>query len=69
VTLAPTGRVLKARWIGVHLVGGLPYPEPSGQSAKLVAALSREDFPADHFLIEPDGRFKISPRRGHTPSR
>jgi poly-gamma-glutamate capsule biosynthesis protein CapA/YwtB (metallophosphatase superfamily) len=69
VTLAPGGRVLKARWISIHLAGGLPYPEPSQQSARLVSALSREDFPSGHYGIPPDGRFRIARGRRHQPSR
>ena len=59
VTLGATGRILAARWISIRLVDGLPRPEPSEQSAKLVATLSREDFPADHYVIRPDGRFRL----------
>ncbi len=53
VTLAPGGRVLAARWISMKLVNGLPRPDPSHASAGLVAALSRDDFPGDHFRIAP----------------
>jgi hypothetical protein len=59
VKLAPGGRVLAARWISIRLVGGLPRPEPSEQSARLVARLSDEDFRPDHFDIRPDGRFRL----------
>jgi hypothetical protein len=59
VKLAPGGRVLAARWISIRLVGGLPRPEPSEQSARLVARLSDEDFRPDHFNIPPDGRFRL----------
>jgi poly-gamma-glutamate capsule biosynthesis protein CapA/YwtB (metallophosphatase superfamily) len=61
VTLTATGRVLAARWISIRLIDGLPRPEPSEQSAKLVATLSREDFPTDHYVIGPDGRFRFRP--------
>jgi poly-gamma-glutamate capsule biosynthesis protein CapA/YwtB (metallophosphatase superfamily) len=64
VRLGAGGTVLSARWISIRLIDGLPRPEPSEQSAKLVATLSREDFPTDHFVIPPDGRFKL-PRDQH----
>jgi poly-gamma-glutamate capsule biosynthesis protein CapA/YwtB (metallophosphatase superfamily) len=59
VTLSATGRLLAARWISIRLIDGLPRPEASEQSAKLVATLSREDFPPDHYVIPPDGRFSL----------
>ena len=59
VALSATGRILAARWISIRLIDGLPRPEPSEQSAKLVAKLSREDFPTDHYAIPPDGRFRL----------
>jgi poly-gamma-glutamate capsule biosynthesis protein CapA/YwtB (metallophosphatase superfamily) len=63
VTLSATGRVRAARWISIRLIDGLPRPEPSEQSAKLVATLSREDFPTDHYTIPPDGRFRFARAR------
>ncbi len=57
VTLGPTGSLLAARWISVRLVGGLPQLDPSNVSAKLVAALSVQDFPSDHFRIDGSGVF------------
>ena len=62
VKLGVGGRLLAARWISIRLVDGLPRPEPSEQSARLVARLSREDFPTDHYVIPPDGRFRLRPR-------
>ena len=59
VTLSPTGRLRAARWISIRLTGGLPRPEPSEQSARLVARLSREDFRTGHYMIAPDGRFRL----------
>jgi Bacterial capsule synthesis protein PGA_cap len=59
VTLGAGGRVLAADWIPITLVGGLPRPDPSDASARLVAALSREDFPHDHFRIAPSGVFRL----------
>lgn len=58
VTLGRGGRVDAARWISIRLVDGLPRPDPADASARLVAALSRQDFPADHFVIESSGRFR-----------
>jgi Bacterial capsule synthesis protein PGA_cap len=63
VTLGARGRVLGARWIPIRLVEGLPRPDRSGASAKLVATLSREDFPGRHFDIGPNGLFHLRPRR------
>lgn len=57
VTLGAGGHVISGRWIPIKLVQGLPRPDPSKASAKLVARLSREDFPGGHFAIGPDGRF------------
>jgi poly-gamma-glutamate capsule biosynthesis protein CapA/YwtB (metallophosphatase superfamily) len=64
VTLDTAGRVVKGRWIPIALSDGLPRPDPTNASARLVARLSREDFPADHFDIGSTGVFRISsPRR------
>ncbi|MFI4991001.1 MAG: CapA family protein [Solirubrobacterales bacterium] len=59
VTLGAGGRVLAGRWIPIRLISGLPRPDPSGTSAKLVAALSRADFPSDHYAIGPSGMFHL----------
>jgi hypothetical protein len=59
VTLGPDGRVLAGRWISLGLVDGLPRPDPTNASAKLVAALSRSDFPSDHFAIQANGDFRL----------
>jgi poly-gamma-glutamate capsule biosynthesis protein CapA/YwtB (metallophosphatase superfamily) len=59
VTLGAVGRVLAGRWIPIRLVDGLPRPDPTSASAKLVARLSREDFPADHYAIGPKGYFHL----------
>lgn len=59
-TLAPGGRVLAARWISVTLVGGLPRPDRTYASAKLLRRLSAQDFPSDHWNIRPDGEFQLS---------
>jgi poly-gamma-glutamate capsule biosynthesis protein CapA/YwtB (metallophosphatase superfamily) len=55
VTLGPGGRVVGGRWLSIRLNGGLPRPDPSNASARLMRALSREDFGAGRFAIAPDG--------------
>jgi Bacterial capsule synthesis protein PGA_cap len=57
VTLGAHGRVLAGRWISVLLHGGLPRPDPRNASAHLMATLSRQDFPRDHFTTAANGRF------------
>jgi Bacterial capsule synthesis protein PGA_cap len=57
VTLSSTGNVQAAHWTSLMLDNGLPRPDPANTSAKLVSALSAEDFPSDHFEIDPDGGF------------
>jgi hypothetical protein len=61
VTLAPGGRVVAADWVPVILSQGLPRPAPTDASARLVAAVSREDFPRDHFDIGSSGVFDLPP--------
>jgi poly-gamma-glutamate capsule biosynthesis protein CapA/YwtB (metallophosphatase superfamily) len=58
-TLAPRGRVLAARWIPITLLGGLPRPDRTGASTRLVRTLSAQDFPTDHWKIRSDGVFRI----------
>jgi hypothetical protein len=60
VTLGRRGRVLSGRWISVMLNNGLPRLDPSGASARLMAKLSLEDFPADHFAVGPRGSFEVN---------
>lgn len=56
VTLADGGAVLGGRWISLKLFGaGLPRLDLSHASARLVAALSREDFGTHRYVIYPDG--------------
>jgi hypothetical protein len=55
VTLGNDGRVLAGRWISIHLDQGLPRPEPSNASARLMNLLSHEDFPTGHFDVGPRG--------------
>ncbi len=59
VTLGPGGRVLAGRWIPLRLQEGLPRPDPSGASARLVASLSRADFGSHRFAIGPSGLFHL----------
>jgi hypothetical protein len=59
VTLGVRGRVLAAHFTSVRLSDGLPHPDGDNASAALVARLSREDFPKDHFAIGNRGRFRI----------
>jgi poly-gamma-glutamate capsule biosynthesis protein CapA/YwtB (metallophosphatase superfamily) len=58
-TLDPRGRARAARWIPITLVGGLPRPDRTGASTKLVKILSAQDFPTDHWHIRSDGVFQI----------
>jgi poly-gamma-glutamate capsule biosynthesis protein CapA/YwtB (metallophosphatase superfamily) len=67
-TLAPGGRVLAARWIPIILVGGLPRPDRTGTSTRLVRTLSAQDFPTDHWSIRSDGVFRI-PAASPAPER
>jgi Bacterial capsule synthesis protein PGA_cap len=69
VTLSDRGALLAARWISVHLSDGLPHPERDNAAARLVAGLSREDFPTRHFDIASDGRFRLSTPSGAGRSR
>jgi len=59
VTLGAGGKVLSAWWIPIELENGLPRPQSSDASAHLVATLSDEDFPHDHFDILGSGQFKL----------
>jgi hypothetical protein len=59
VTLTNHGEVRAAKWISVELVDGLPRRDPTNASAQLVATLSKQDFPSDHFVIGPSGLFHI----------
>jgi poly-gamma-glutamate capsule biosynthesis protein CapA/YwtB (metallophosphatase superfamily) len=58
-TLGPGGRILAARWIPITLIGGLPRPDRTGASTKLVRTLSAQDFPTDHWNIRSDGVIRI----------
>ena len=61
VTLSGRGKVIAGRWLSLTLPDGLPRRDFSNRSAKLVATLSRQDFPTDHFTIGPSGDFHIGP--------
>jgi hypothetical protein len=63
-TLDARGRLLAARWISIRLDDGLPRPDGSDASARLVGRLSAEDFPTSHYRIPPDGRFVLSSGAG-----
>jgi hypothetical protein len=54
-TLGKDGRVLAGRWISIHLDAGLPRPDPSNGSARLMNSVSDQDFPGDHFDVGPRG--------------
>jgi len=64
-TFGPSGRAQAARWIPVTLVDGLPRPDRTGASTRLVKTLSVHDFPTDHWTIRSDGVFRVpaTPRR------
>jgi Bacterial capsule synthesis protein PGA_cap len=56
VTLSPMGRLVRGRWISIHLVApGLPQLDPSHASLGLMATLSREDFGANRYRVSGDG--------------
>jgi hypothetical protein len=57
ITLGPGGVAEAADWVPITLVGGLP--RPGGDSPTLVASLSAQDFPSDHFTIASSGAFTI----------
>jgi len=65
LTLGTDGRVLAGRWISIGLLHGLPRPDHTDASARLVARLSDEDFPAEHFTIERSGVFRLPTRAKH----
>jgi poly-gamma-glutamate capsule biosynthesis protein CapA/YwtB (metallophosphatase superfamily) len=59
VTLTARGRLRAGRWIPIALVGGLPRPDPTNASLRLVRALSREDFRGHDNAIGPRGFFQV----------
>jgi len=59
VALGAGGAVLGAHWFSMSLLDGLPRRDFSNASARLVAGLSKDDFPRDHFEIGPSGTFHV----------
>ena len=57
ITLRPDGRLRDGRVYSLQLNDGVPRPDPENTAATLVATLSREDFPAGHFVVDAAGRF------------
>ncbi|MDH5527907.1 MAG: CapA family protein [Nitrospirota bacterium] len=56
VELSRTGRLLSARIHSARQVGwGVPRSDASGQALKLIADLSRQDFPESPLTFAPDG--------------
>jgi hypothetical protein len=68
VTLTASGRVLSGRWISVRLLSGLPRVDLSSRAARLVARLSRLDFPTSRLRFGPAGTLRL-PRRASSPLR
>ena len=68
-TLAPHDRTLAARWIPITLIGGLPRPDRTGASTRLVRTLSAQDFPTNHWKIRSDGVFRIPPTGQNSVAR
>jgi poly-gamma-glutamate capsule biosynthesis protein CapA/YwtB (metallophosphatase superfamily) len=66
--LSPGGELLAADWVPITLTDGLPRYDPTGASARLVARLSAEDFPHDHFRIRPNGTFALPLRWEAAPN-
>jgi hypothetical protein len=60
VTLRAGGQLRAARWIPITLVAGLPRPDRTGASTKLVRTLSAQDFPTRHWRIGAGGVFRIA---------
>jgi hypothetical protein len=59
VTVAASGRLVSGRWLSVRLFGGLPHLDRAGTAARLVARLSREDFPASRLRFGPHGTLRL----------
>ena len=68
---AAPGGCWRARWISVRLVGGLPHLDRAGTAARLMARLSREDFPASRLRFGPAGTLRLPrvSRRGRASFR
>jgi Bacterial capsule synthesis protein PGA_cap len=63
MTLAASGRTVSGRWISVRLVGGLPHLDRAGTAARLVARLSRVDFPASRLRLGHGGTLRLPARQ------
>jgi poly-gamma-glutamate capsule biosynthesis protein CapA/YwtB (metallophosphatase superfamily) len=59
VSLDSRGQVVAGRWFSINLDDGLPRPDPSNASARLVAQLSREDFGSSRYTIGGRGFFRF----------
>jgi poly-gamma-glutamate capsule biosynthesis protein CapA/YwtB (metallophosphatase superfamily) len=64
VTLGAGGRVIRGRWLSIRLEGGLPRPDRSAASARLMRTLSRQDFGRRIFRIAPNGKISVPRARG-----
>jgi hypothetical protein len=61
VTVAASGRMIKANWRSMLLTGpGIPSPDPSAQSAARANQLSKQDFGSRAALIHSAGRIGLS---------
>jgi poly-gamma-glutamate capsule biosynthesis protein CapA/YwtB (metallophosphatase superfamily) len=59
LTLAPGGAFRSGRLASLRLVeAGQPVPDPSGEAAATIAALSAEDFGSSAIQVAPDGRLE-----------
>ena len=58
ITLRPDRRLTAGRVFSLQLNDGLPRPDPQNAAAKLIASLSRQDFPAGHFAIDDHGNLQ-----------
>lgn len=58
ITLRPDRRLTAGRIFSLQLNNGLPRPDPQNAASKLIATLSREDFPAAHFTIDNTGNLR-----------
>ena len=59
VRVNSSGSPLGGRWKSVRLAGaGIPYPDRSNRSARLVRTLSRQDFGRGAYPMGPGGRLR-----------
>jgi hypothetical protein len=59
VTLSPGGAFRSGRLASLRLVeAGQPVPDPSGEAAATIAALSAEDFGPSAIQVDPEGRLE-----------